>query len=245
MKINGTAHCLFEQSGTFKNAFRALGIPSEDWDILDDYGQTDHRTDLFAEIEAAYNGGGRNIFDAFTPDDLLLAFFPCIHFCDAKTLYFKGVSINQKGYDMAKIMRQNVDFAHTRERFFVLLLKMVAVVCERGLRMVVENPYNSSGMTYLENNFPNPTIIDKNRMIRGDYFVKPTGYWFYNCEPSYLLTEQQDKKQRTVMKCKGADKSGVCSPERSQMHPDYARNFIGDFILGTPRENTQLTLFDK
>ena len=44
------AHCLFEQSGTFKNEFKKMGIDAEDYDILDDYGQTDHKIDLFAEI---------------------------------------------------------------------------------------------------------------------------------------------------------------------------------------------------
>lgn len=48
------AHCLFEQSGTFKSQFKALGIEAEDYDILDDFGETDHIVDLFAEIEAAY-----------------------------------------------------------------------------------------------------------------------------------------------------------------------------------------------
>lgn len=43
-------HCLFEQSGTFKNEFIKLGIPAEDYDILNDFGQTDHIVDLFAEI---------------------------------------------------------------------------------------------------------------------------------------------------------------------------------------------------
>ena len=31
------AHCLFEQSGTFKNEFIKLGIPAEDYDIQDNY----------------------------------------------------------------------------------------------------------------------------------------------------------------------------------------------------------------
>ena len=44
------AHCFFEQSGTFKNEFRKLGIESYDYDILNDYGQTDYQIDLFAEI---------------------------------------------------------------------------------------------------------------------------------------------------------------------------------------------------
>ena len=43
-------HCLFEQSGTFKNEFIRLGIPAEDYDILNDFGQTDHVIDLFKEI---------------------------------------------------------------------------------------------------------------------------------------------------------------------------------------------------
>lgn len=45
------AFCLFEQSGTFKREFLRLGIEAEDYDILDDFGQTDHQVDLFAEIE--------------------------------------------------------------------------------------------------------------------------------------------------------------------------------------------------
>lgn len=45
------AHCLFEQSGTFKNEFKKLGIEAYDYDILNDYGETDYQIDLFAEIE--------------------------------------------------------------------------------------------------------------------------------------------------------------------------------------------------
>ena len=44
------AHCLFEQSGTFKNEFKKLGIEAYDYDILNDYGQTDYQIDLYSEI---------------------------------------------------------------------------------------------------------------------------------------------------------------------------------------------------
>ena len=54
MTISGKVHCFFEQSGTFKNEFIKLGIPAEDYDIQNNFGQTDHVIDLFAEIEAAY-----------------------------------------------------------------------------------------------------------------------------------------------------------------------------------------------
>ena len=48
-------HCLFEQSGTFKNEFIKLGIPAEDYDIQNNFGETDNIIDIFAEIEKAYN----------------------------------------------------------------------------------------------------------------------------------------------------------------------------------------------
>lgn len=51
------AHCLFEQSGTFKNVLKEFGIDAVDYDIQNEYGQTDYQIDLFAEIEKAYSGG--------------------------------------------------------------------------------------------------------------------------------------------------------------------------------------------
>lgn len=57
MKIKGKVHCLFEQSGTFKNEFIKLGYTAFDYDIQNDYDETDYVIDLFAEIENAYRGG--------------------------------------------------------------------------------------------------------------------------------------------------------------------------------------------
>ena len=44
-------HCLFEQSGTFKNAFKKYGIESIDYDIQNEFGETDNVMDIFSEIE--------------------------------------------------------------------------------------------------------------------------------------------------------------------------------------------------
>lgn len=54
------AHCLFEQSGTFKNEFKKLGIESYDYDIQNEFGETDYIVDLFAEIR-----GGTKINQVF------------------------------------------------------------------------------------------------------------------------------------------------------------------------------------
>ena len=53
--------CLFEQSGTFKNEFRKLGYEADDYDIRNDFGQTDHIVDLYEEIR----GGGTKVRKAF------------------------------------------------------------------------------------------------------------------------------------------------------------------------------------
>ena len=243
MEIKGKIHCFFEQSGTFKNEFRKLGYEACDYDIQNNFGETDYQIDLFAEIERAYSGEP-SIFDSATCNDLVISFFPCIHFCDAKTLFFKGKHTSQRTWPLQKVMEKNLAFSKEREYFFSILLKMVAVTCAKNLRHIIENPWNTNGGTYLQNNFIKPSIIDKNRMLRGDYFVKPTAYWFINCEPTCGFTLQKDKMQRVIMKCKRSPLVGQCSEERSMISPDYARNFICDFILGKKQIITQESLFD-
>ena len=53
-----------------------------------------------------------------------------------------------------------------REYFFGLAAKMLCVAQERGIRLIMENPW--SQQTYLKANFilP-PTMIDNNRRLRG------------------------------------------------------------------------------
>ena len=57
MEINGKVHLMFEQSGVFKNEFKKLGYEAFDYDIQNNFGETDYVIDLFAEIENAYRGG--------------------------------------------------------------------------------------------------------------------------------------------------------------------------------------------
>lgn len=72
-------YCLFEQSGTFKNEFKKLGYEAFDYDIQDEFGETDYICDLFVDIEQAYLSK-ESIFDNITENDMILAFFPCVRF---------------------------------------------------------------------------------------------------------------------------------------------------------------------
>lgn len=59
MDIKGTVHCFFEQSGTFKNEFKKLGFRAFDYDIQNNFSETDYVIDLFEEIQKAFEGGGQ------------------------------------------------------------------------------------------------------------------------------------------------------------------------------------------
>lgn len=87
MEIKGNVHCFFEQSGTFKNEFMKLGYQSFDYDIQNNFGETDYQIDLFSEIEKAYNND-ESIFDNISKDDLIIAFFPCIYFESMQANYY-------------------------------------------------------------------------------------------------------------------------------------------------------------
>ena len=241
MDIKGKVHCFFEQSGAFKNEFRKLGYEAEDYDIQNEFGETDHVMDLFAEIEKCYDGEA-SVFDNITPNDLIMAFFPCIYFCQDSMMAMTTHCVNYRKLSVREMTEKIIRRSSDRQSFYVLLIKLFSVVMEKGLRMVVENPWTQPG--FLNNNFLfQPTLIDKNRMLRGDYYMKPTAYWFVNCKPTYGRSIQRDKVQKTIRTSKSSDESGVCSAERSMISSDYARNFICDLILGKKQKITEQTLF--
>lgn len=242
MEITGKVHCFFEQSGTFKNEFIKLGIPAEDYDIQNNFGQTDHVVDLFRAIEDAYDGKP-SLFDNIRGGDLIIAFFPCIYFCQTSQYMQSLNSVNYRYLTESEAIDKIIERQNKRNYYLNLLTKMVGVCIKRGLRLIFENPITGS---FLNNYFLKPpTVKDNNRMARGDFYKKPTGYWFWNCEPTYGFSCQNDKEKKLIKfaKSRWSHKAGVCSEERSMISPDYARNFICDFILGKEQKHTIPTLF--
>lgn len=243
MEIKGQVHCFFEQSGTFKNEFKKLGIPAQDYDIQNHFNETDNVIDLFNEIEKGYKEEP-SIFDNITSDDLIMAFFPCIYFTGSSNpLFFNGKSGNYKGLTNYQIVDKIIKRSWQRQEFYDKLLKFVRICYKRNLRMIFENPYDDS-QHFLKNNFiQEPEVFDKNRRLRGDYFQKPTGYWFFNCKATYGESYQDDKEHKNIRDIPGSKGDGLCSEERSMISPDYARNFICDFVLGKKQDIGQLQLF--
>ena len=225
------AYCLFEQSGTFKNEFRKLGIEAFDYDIRNDYGETDYLIDLFAEIEKSY-GGGRSIFDDMGSDDLVLAFFPCTRFEAKIPLMFRGEAYQQKNYTDKQKLKVGMRLHEELHRNYMLISELVIIALDKGLRLVIENPYTAPH--YLTTYWSiKPKIIDKDRRENGDYMKKPTQFFFINCEPKQnIIFEpldyvEQRKCDYITKKKYGIDRT-VC---RSEIHPQYASRFIRQYLI--------------
>lgn len=59
----------------------------------------------------------------------------------------------------------------------------------------------------------------------GDYYKKPTMYYFINCEPKYnFIFESVDIKKKKLVSLENR-------VERSMISKDYANRFIREFIL--------------
>ena len=222
--------------------------------------------------------GGVSIFDSITYDDLIIAFFPCIKFCSVMEQiqhedFYDAAQRRKKNFGTKEyfVRKWEVLRGYSQERFYFydVLLKLTAIVQIRGLRLIIENPWHPTNFT---NHFffLRTSLIDKNRTLRGDYFVKPTAYWYVNCNPTNGHSFQPTKKSdiRRITAGSGASQTkrklkkkidkeildkwyidhtsdnNICDEKRSMISPDYARNFICDFILGKVQKHTQLELWN-
>lgn len=238
MKIS-KVHCLFEQSGTFKNQFKKLGIEAEDYDILNDFGETDHVMDLFAEIRKGYDEEP-SLFDTFKKEDLIMAFFPCIRFENQIMLFFRGQASQMKQWSLTQKMENCMQLQKELTEMYELVNKLFIICIDRGLKLIVENPYSEEH--YLRRYWCLlPSIIDRDRRQRGDYYKKPTQFWFVNCEPKHnFIFEAQNinavqaKDAIRMMSKKDLEACGITVDKktaRSMIHPDYANRFIREFVI--------------
>ena len=223
-------HCLFEQSGTFKNEFKKLGYEAYDYDIQNEFGETDYVIDLFAEIEGGYQGKP-SIFDNISTDDLILAFFPCTRFEARVPLLFRGEAYQQKLWTDIEKLEYSIQLQNELTELYNLLSKLV-IVCERKrLKMVIENPYTQPH--YLTTYWClKPSLIDKDRTMNGDYYKKPTQFWFINCNPkNNLVFEPIDYVEQKIIATVKATENTSRKTERSMIHPQYANRFIRQYLI--------------
>lgn len=222
--MNKTFHCFFEQSGTFKNEFKKLGYESYDYDIQDEFNETDKIIDLFVNIEEAYENR-ESIFDEIKQEDTIIAFFPCIRFEDQIQMAFRGTQFQMKNWSNEQKLENDIQLHRELSNLYEIITKLAIVCIRRNISLIIENPYSTTH--YLTKYWAIPSkIIDKDRRTRGDYFQKPTQYWFINCEPKYnMILEPQIWNETKIIE------NTSNKTERSLISSDYANRFIREFII--------------
>lgn len=96
---------------------------------------------------------------------------------------------------------------------------------KKKIPLIIENPYSTQH--YLNRFWSiKPKIIDKDRTTRGDFYKKPTQYYFINCEPknNMILEAYTINEKRTILNIHN-------TTQRSLISSDYANKFIKEFIL--------------
>ena len=137
-------------------------------------------------------------------------------------------------------MLRDMELLSELKHNYDLVNKLFILCMNRGLRLIMENPYSKEHFLVRYWCYP-AQIIDKDRRLNGDYLRKPTQYWFLNINPSdnilYDRAEYRaldishdairlmDKEHWDVMGAKNRQQA------RSMIHPEYANRFIRRYIL--------------
>ena len=216
-------HCLFEQSGTFKKAFKELGYNAIDYDT-NKTENVDIVVDLFTQIFLASIEEKSSVFDNISQDDLVIAFFPCTYFSDQNTVNSRGESYGQKKWSEKRKLEYSMEQMQERNKFYTLLCSLCLITIKRGFKLIIENPYGK--INFLKHFFPlKPEVILLDRRRFGDFYKKPTQFFFINCKPEFTLYgECVDTmgKQNPIENNHGFT--------RSIISPTFAKNFIKTYI---------------
>ena len=83
-------------------------------------------------------------------------------------------------------------------------------------------------------------LIDKDRTTNGDYYKKPTQYWFISCEPknNFVFEPIKYVEKKTIS---GKTVEGIGqTTARSMIHPQYASRFIKQYLIDYETDTSQM-----
>jgi len=193
--------------------------------------------------------GGASIFDRIDKEDIILAFFPCIRFENQIMLSFRGQAKQMAKWNMKQKMLYDMTLLDEVKRNYDVVNKMFIVCIDRGLQLVMENPYSEEHFLRRYWCYP-ATIIDKDRRDNGDYYAKPTQFWFCNMEPknnlvfeavsyNHIGTGDTLRKLNSSVYPKKWGKLEL-SKARSMIHPEYANRFIRKYLIDWEQDFSKL-----
>lgn len=130
-----------------------------------------------------------------------------------------------RDWDTTRKLRYDLKLHQELSRNYEVITKLAMIAFEKNIKLIIENPYSEEH--YLRRYWCiKPLIIDYDRRDKGDYYKKPTQYFFLNRKPSnnLLFEGVEIKKSKRVSYTRN-------QVERSMISSDYANRFIREFIL--------------
>ena len=156
---------------------------------------------------------------------MIIAFFPCVRFEDQAILIARGDLNGMRKWSITQKLERTIKWQHELTELYVLVSQLAYVCIERKIPLIIENPYSTQH--YLQRYWCiKPKVIDYNRRESGDYYKKPTQYFFIGCEPKnnfiFEPLEWVDLK---------AIRHEHNKVKRSLIHPQYANKFLRTYVL--------------
>ena len=173
----------------------------------------------------------RTVFDNVQDGDQILAFFPCVRFEDQVLLWFRGENHKQQNWSDIEKLKYCMAIHDELNDLYKYISMMVIVCLQRNIPLIIENPYSTQH--YLQRYWCiKPKLIDKNRRDRGDYYEKPTQYWFINRDPgNNLVFDAVAIHRKKIIAYAKAGDGFSAKVNRSMISKDYANRFIREFII--------------
>lgn len=109
--------------------------------------------------------------------------------------------------------------------YYELITKLVLICLDRNLKLVIENPYSTQHYL-IKYQCIKPSLIINDRREMGDYYKKPTMFYFVNCEPknNFLFEARIINEKKVVDKVNN-------QVERSMISKDFANRFIREYLI--------------
>lgn len=137
---------------------------------------------------------------------------------------FRGINYAMRDWNDIRKLECDLELHKELHIYYQLVTKLAIICLKRNIKLIMENPYSTQHYLYRYWCLK-PKVIDYDRRERGDWFEKPTQYWFINREPSnnFIFEAQIIKPKKDVIYSSKVD--------RSMISKEYANRFIREFII--------------
>ena len=141
-------------------------------------------------------------------------------------MFFAGTHVSQKKWSEERKLLKALSLHEELSLFYRVLCKLCIIAERKKFKLIIENPYTQPH--YLKLYFPlKPGVIIKDRHKEGDYYKKPSQFFFVNCEPENNLVFEPLE----YVELKNIEKAEKNTLTRSLMHPQFANRFIRTYII--------------